>query len=309
MMDILFLGTGASVPSRDRGLPCVAVRSGPEVVLFDCGEGTQRQLMVSPFSLMKVSAVLVTHLHGDHFYGLPGLMQTMGLMGRKEPLTVCGPEGFSDALDMVNRVCGGEFDYKVDSRDLSPGDRVPIGNLEAEAFATVHGVPSLGYRLSEPPSRGKIDAQKAKGYGITGPEFSELEKGGTVRGIRLEDITGPPHPGLSVVYTGDTRPCRSIVEASKGADAIIHESTYSSAEAAMAEERFHSTAAEAARDALEAGCRYLFLVHLSGRFGKDTGPVENDARAVFGDNLRIPSDMCQYRLSRTGLTEIRRRSW
>lgn len=304
MFDLLFLGTGASVPSRDRALPCVAARRGPDIFLFDCGEGSQRQLMVSPFSFMKVRAVFVTHLHGDHFYGLPGLLQTMGLMGRKDPLLVCGPEGFSDALQKVIDVCEGTLEYELDSRDLEPGDELEVEGIKVTAFATDHGITSLGYRLTEPPSRGSIIPEKAKALGITGTEFSELEDGGTVRGATIADITGPERPGVSIVYTGDTRPCESIVEAAQGADAIIHEATYSSEDSRLAVDHMHSTAGEAAEDAKKAGCKNLFLVHVSNRY-RDKTVVREDAAEVFGEHVYLPSDMDQFRVTRGGIETIR----
>ena len=161
MFDYLFLGTGASVPSRDRALPCVAVRRGADIILFDCGEGSQRQLMVSRFSFMKIRGIFVTHLHGDHFYGLPGLLQTMGMSGRTDPLLVCGPEGFSEALRSCLEVCEGEIGYPLEMRDVGPGDRVGVAGMTVEVFATEHGIASQGYVLRDGPAR-KIDTAKAE---------------------------------------------------------------------------------------------------------------------------------------------------
>jgi Metal-dependent hydrolases of the beta-lactamase superfamily III len=206
MFDILFLGTGASVPSKERALPCVAVRRGPDIVMFDCGEGSQRQMMISPYSFMKIRAIFVTHMHGDHFYGLPGLLQTMGMMGRRDPLTVCGPAGFSDALKTCLGICEGDLEYELDSLDVSPGDVIPVKDMTVTVFATRHGIASQGYLLREPDVRGKIDAEKAKALGIDGKDFSVIEDGGEVNGVRLEDICAPTRKGTSVAYTGDTLP-------------------------------------------------------------------------------------------------------
>ena len=143
MLDLVFLGTGAAVPSRDRAMSSVALKNGPSVVLFDCAEGTQRQLMLSPVSFMKVDAIFVTHMHGDHMLGLPGLLQTMGFAGRDRPLTVCGPAGFRRSLEMLLGACEGDVEYDLDVRELSSGERVKVSGATVTAFATEHGTSSL----------------------------------------------------------------------------------------------------------------------------------------------------------------------
>lgn len=302
MFDILFLGTGASVPSRQKGLPCVAVRRGSDIVLFDCGEGSQRQLMISPFSFMKVRAIFITHQHGDHFYGLPGLLQTMGLMGRREPLLVCGPPGCSAALKVLLEVCEGDLEYELDARDVSPGDTVAVKDMTVSVFATDHGIPSQGYVLREPDARGRIDAKRAASLGIGGKDFSLLEAGETVNGVTLADVSDPPRRGLSVAYSGDTRVCQSEKEALAGVDALVHESTYMFRDSELAREHFHSTAADVAEMAAEIGVGHLFLVHVSNRY-KDTSPALGEARKSFRD-VRVPEDFEMFRLSRSGVREL-----
>ena len=298
MFDILFLGTGASTPSRDYALPAVMVRHGQDMVLLDCGEGTQRQIMVSPLSFMKISAIFVTHLHGDHFYGLPGLVQTMGMMGRKDPLVIRGPPGTAEAVDAILKICPGEIGFDLDVVDMAPGEQVPVGKLLVSSFATVHGVDSQGYLIKAPDVRGKIDADKARSLGISGKDFATLEAGGEVNGVRLSDICAPDKKGKVLAYTGDTRPCDSVREAVKGADVLIHEATYLKSQAEHAEEFFHSTAADAATIARDCGCRHLFLIHISNRY-KDRGECLKEAAEIF-PRTHVPNDLSMYRITAGG---------
>lgn len=302
MLDILFLGTGASVPSRDRALPCVAVRRGADIVLFDCGEGSQRQLMVSPYSFMKVRAVFVTHMHGDHFYGLPGLLQTMGMMGRDTKLIVRGPEGFADALRTSLALCEGDIDYELDIADMRPGDTQEVGDMRVTAFATEHGIPSQGYVLREPGSRGHINVRKAKKLGISGPDYSRLESGETVNGVRLEDVCSPPVPGRTLAYTGDTMKCRTLDDAVRGVDVLIHECTYMDRDRDLAKDHFHSTALSAAETARDAGAGALFLIHVSNRY-HDRTEVGKEAGSVF-ENSYVPEDLAHYRIERSGIRKV-----
>ena len=301
MFDYLFLGTGASVPSRDRALPCVAVRRGADIILFDCGEGSQRQLMVSRFSFMKIRGIFITHLHGDHFYGLPGLLQTMGMSGRTDPLIVCGPEGFSDALTSCLAVCEGEIGYPLEMRDVRPGERIEVAGMTVDVFATEHGIISQGYVLRDEPAR-KVDTAKAEAHGIKGDDFRRLEKGEEVNGVRMEDICLPPAPGFSVAYTGDTKKCQSVIDAVKGVDVLIHESTYLTSEEANAEAHSHSTAKQAAEVADEADVGTLVLIHVSNRY-KDLKPVLEEASAVF-PNVVVPRDFELYVTVKGGIKSI-----
>jgi len=297
MLDILFLGTGASIPSRDRAMPCVAVRCGSETVLFDCGEGSQRQLMISPFSFMKVKGIFITHMHGDHFLGLPGLLQTMGLSGRKEKLTVCGPDGMAGCLKAVLSACEGNIDYELEIIEIDHGDTIEFSGFTVSAFRTDHSVPSFGYKLSEKTSKGRFDGKKASELGLRpGPEYSRLQEGGTVGNVTAEMVMGPPRPGCILVYSGDTTPCAGLSEAADGADVLIHESTFSGAEHVLAAGHKHSTSVQAAETAEKCGCRSLFLIHISNRH-EDKGVIEKEAKAVF-ENTFVPNDMDLYRISK-----------
>lgn len=299
MFDLLFLGTGASVPAKDRALPCVAVRSGSDIVLFDCGEGSQRQLMCSRFSFMKISAIFITHLHGDHFFGLPGLLQTMGMSGRTDPLIVCGPQGFSDALKVSLGVCEGEIEYPLEVRDVAPGDIIEVNDLTVSVFRTEHGILSQGYVVREPDVRGKIDTAKARELGIKGKDFRALENGETVAGVTLQDISLPPTKGRSVAYTGDTVKLPEIAEAVKDVDVLIHEATFLKPQAENARLHFHCTAAEAAETAKEAGVGHLFLVHVSNRY-KDRSEVLAEASDIF-PGTTVPNDFDFFRMTKDGI--------
>ncbi|MCL2032803.1 MAG: ribonuclease Z [Methanomassiliicoccaceae archaeon] len=296
MLEILFLGTGASIPSRERAMPCVAVRCGTEIILFDCGEGTQRQMMISPLSFMKVKGIFITHMHGDHFLGLPGLLQTMGLSGRKDRLLVCGPEGLSAGLDAILSVCEGDIGYELEVRELSHGERMEFDGFTVSAFRTDHTAPSFGYKLSEKDAKGRFNKKKAMELGLSpGPDYSKLHAGETVRGVTPEMVIGPSRPGYSVVYSGDTVPCAELSDAAAGADILIHESTFSEKESKLASDHKHSTSVQAAETAERCGCGMLFLIHISNRYD-DKGIIEEEAKAVFGNSV-VPGDMDMYTVS------------
>jgi ribonuclease Z len=299
MLDILFLGTGASLPSRDRSPPCIALRGGSDIILFDCGEGSQRQMMISPFSFMKVTGIFITHLHGDHVFGLPGLLQTMGISGRKDPLIVCGPSGFKKALEMMLSVCEGQIDYPLDIRELEAGDVVGFKDLTVSCFSTMHNIPSLGYVLKEKDQKGKFDKDRAIGFGLKPSDYGKLQDGQEVNGITPDMVMGPPRPGLKVVYSGDTTSCDQSIDAAIGADLLIHESTYCESESALAAKHFHSTSKQAALIAKKAECKNLILVHISNRY-EDRKVVENEAREIFQDSY-IADDLQLYRLNKSGL--------
>ena len=303
MLGLTFLGTSAGVPSRDRTMSCVAVKQGKAVTLFDCAEGTQRQLMVSRLSFMKVGAIFISHLHGDHMLGLPGLLQTMGMSGRKDPLIVCGPEGLASALDSMMRACDGTLEYDCTVTELGDGDSVRLPSATVTAFATDHGVPSLGYVYREDDGPGRFDRARAVELGIRpGPDFTRLQNGEAVNGVEPSMVIGPPRKGMCIVYTGDTLPGGRVAEMSVGADVLIHESTYGPDEAELAPKYFHSTCMDAARTAAECGVRYLFLTHFSNRYD-DVSVLEAAAREVFPET-RAANDLDSYEISEKGLTQV-----
>ncbi|MDR0523243.1 MAG: ribonuclease Z [Candidatus Methanoplasma sp.] len=300
MLEILFLGTGASVPSRESAPSCIAVRCGREIALFDCGEGSQRQLMVSPFSFMKISCIFITHMHGDHVLGLPGLVQTMSMSGRSEPLTVCGPPGIRGFLDAVSDACEGRASYPLEIIEAEPGFEARFEGFSVSAFETDHGVRSLGFALREHPRRGRFDRARAVALGVRpGPDFSRLQNGESVGSVSPADVMGEPQPGLSVVYSGDTLPCDGVRSAAMGADVLIHEATYSARDAGLAASHGHSTAEQAAEIARGCGCGALLLTHVSNRYD-DRSEIEEEARRVFPES-RAARDMDLFAVSADGL--------
>jgi ribonuclease Z len=295
-MRFAFLGTGGSYPSRERMTQAFAVRRGSDIVLFDCGEGTQRQMMLSSFSFMQVKTICITHFHGDHVLGLPGLIQTMQLNDRKEPLDILIPKGTADHA----RACieFGPFKLKkFEARvhELADGETRPFPGYTITAAQLNHPVPTIGFRLDEGPRPGKFDPDKAKALGVDeGPLFSRLQDGHAVEGakgtVHPEDVMGPARPGASFCYLTDTAPTPRAVEISKGADA-----TADDALTEYANQYGHCAASQTASTAKDAGVRQLFLVHLSSRY-KEKDPIESQARAVF-PNSRVPSDLEELELT------------
>ena len=300
MPDILFLGTSAAVPSKTHATSCIAVRSGPDIILLDCGEGAQRQLMLSPFSFMKIRAILITHLHGDHVFGLPGLLQTMSLSNRSEKLVVMGPRGIRKALDAMMSVTEGETQYPVEVIEADSGETLDLNGIAVTTYQTDHGIASLGYVIRDRERPGRIDAEKARSLGIReGREMAVLKSGQEVRGVKPSQVVSGPIPGYVIAYSGDTRPCGTEDEAVAGADVLIHEATYMDGEASQAAEHYHSTARQAAEIARSAGVGNLILTHISNRY-EDRQALIDEARPVFG-NTFVADDMQLFELSSKGL--------
>jgi len=300
MLEVLFLGTGASVPSRNKATSCIAVRSGSDIVLMDCGEGSQRQMMVSPFSFMKIRAILITHLHGDHVFGLPGLLQTMSLSGRKDPVTVYGPPGIRACVDAFMKATEGETVYPLDIVEVSGGESFRVKDLTVSVFRTEHNITSVGFKVSEPDRPGKLDREKALSLGISdGPDMARLKNGESVNGVDPKDVLGPAIKGVSVAYTGDTIPCQSVIDGCMGSTALIHECTYMSEDTNLAAEHAHSTAIQAAEVAEKSGSKCLLLTHVSNRYD-DLGTVEAEARTVHPDTIAV-KDMQLYEVTSSGV--------
>ena len=296
-MKIVFLGTGGTYPSKWRNVSSIALQVGPDAVMFDCGEGTQRQLMHSRISFMRVRAIFITHLHADHFLGLAGLIQSMSLNGRTESLTVAGPDGTKETMRSVMGLGYFESHFDVDARDLQSGDVVEFNRFTVRCAEGRHTIPNLGYSLEERMRPGKFNVAEARRLGIPkGPMYRELQQGRDVKiaGRRVvpAQVLGPPRRGRKVTYTGDTRPCDDITVLAKDANVLIHDSTLDSSFADLAAEFGHSTAAEAAQTAKTAGVQKLFLTHISPRYD-DIGALEAEARGVF-DNATVAEDLDEY---------------
>jgi len=296
-MKIVFLGTGGTYPSKHRNVTSVAVQMPGEAVMFDCGEGTQRQLMHSPVSFMKIKRIFISHLHADHFLGVPGLVQSMSLNGREDTLHVYGPPG---TVSNVKAMLGlGHFKsgFEVLAEDLGPGAVLEFQSYIVRAVEAEHTVPTLAYSLEERERPGRFDLNRARALGIPeGPLFRKLQHGKpvTVKGRRIEpgDVLGPRRAGRKIVYSGDTKPTKRLVDLSRKADVLIHDCTLDSTHASLASEFGHSTAAEAARVAKEAGVGMLFLVHLSPRYDSHE-VLEQEAKGVFR-NSKVATDLLEH---------------
>jgi len=282
---LVFLGTGGSLPTPERNVSATALQRGSEILLFDCGEGTQRQFMASSASFMKVEKIFITHFHGDHFLGLPGMIQSMSFSGRSDPLSVFGPPGMIEivrtSVTMGHFGCG--FDIRV--RELRGGETAEFDGYEVQAVEVDHIVPALGYVLREKDRPGRFLPDRARELGVReGPLFRKLQRGESVRmgGSVIESgmVMGSPRLGMKIAFSGDTRPCEALIEAARGADLIVHEATIDSSLRSQAAEFGHSTAREAAEVAARAGAAALYLNHISNRY-EDASVLESEAREVF----------------------------
>jgi ribonuclease Z len=285
MIRLTFLGTAASRPTVGRNVSGIAVQRHGDLMLFDCGEGTQRQMMRFGTGF-GITSIFVTHLHADHFLGITGLLRTMALQGRTDSITIFGPPGSSRVLGQAVHLGIDRVSFPVEIRDTAPGEGLHEEEYRVEAFSVVHGTPAVGWMLVEEPRLGRFDVERARALGIPeGPLFGRLHRGETVevdgRVISPDELVGPARSGRRVVYTGDTRPCEGTVEAARGADVLIHEATFGKEELERAHDTFHSVAEGAAQVADAAGAECLYLTHLSARYADDASPLEEEARQIF----------------------------
>jgi len=285
-LSVFFAGTAGSVPTARRGLPAVLVRRGGERWLFDCGEGTQRQL-IRTIGLPDVECVFLTHLHADHWLGLPGMLKSFELRERDAPLALYGPRGTRDMLDSMRRVIG-RTRYPVTLKELRGGDEVRHDDCTITALEVRHRGPALGYAIVEDERPGRLDAELAQRLGVPfGPDLGRLQRGETVNGVSAEQVVGPARPGRKLVLSGDTAPCDIVRLAAHQADLLVHEATFLDEEAERARQTGHSTARQAAELAREAQVRMLALTHVSTRYAGHE--VRDEARATFA-STELPRD-------------------
>ena len=286
---LVLLGTSASRPTVERNVSSIAVVREGETMLFDCGEGTQRQMMRYGVSF-ALCDIFFTHFHADHVIGVIGLMRTMALQGRTDALRLWGPKGAARHLKRAEQFGVDRLTFAVEIRELDPGERLERKDYAVVPFAVEHGPgPAMGYALVEADRKGRFDPERARDLGIPeGPLWGKIHRGESVtldggRVIQPSELVGPRRPGRTVVITGDTRPCDNTMTAARGADLLVHEATFGDEEAERAVETGHSTAREAAIVAKRAECRKLLLSHFSARYSRDAGDLEAQARAEFND--------------------------
>jgi ribonuclease Z len=295
---VTLVGTSASVPTAARGTAATLISRGGERWLVDCGEGTQRQLLRSGLGLVDLDLLLITHLHGDHYLGLPGLLKTYGLRDRDRRLRIVGPRGLVRLLEVLRPVIGRTpFPLEVDEIDERYAGVAAAGDgYRLEHLPSRHTVPSLAFALVEDERPGAFDVAAARGLGVEpGPDFGVLQRGGEVvtapgRTVRPADVLGPPRAGRTVVVTGDTEPCAPVLEAARGAAVLVHEATFLEEDRDRARETRHSTAREAAALARAADVGLLVLTHLSTRHAPRE--VREEAELEFARVL-VPRDFDQ----------------
>jgi len=290
MMRLVVLGSGGSLPTRDT-LPAGFAFKYGGVFLFDCPEAAQVQLLKYGVGF-GISAIFLSHLHADHFLGLFGLTQSMGLMGRKDELKIFGPSGTKEFLSKIFSMPHLHPTFPVAIKDVSSGVFFKTPLFSVKAFPVKHNCPAIGFAVQE-PSKWNFDERKAKAAGIQGKLFSDLlaKKKITVDGktVKLEGVA-KEKPGRKIVFTGDSMPCPAIVKNAENADLLVHDSCFASSEAAAAKEKFHSTSHEAAETALKARVRRLLLSHISNRY-EDRSVVLRDAKAVFAESVLAKEGM------------------
>ncbi len=284
---VIFLGTAGSIPTPKRSLPAIVVQRKDELLIFDCGEGIQRQMIQAGIGFHRKTKVFITHLHGDHVLGLPGLLQTMSLLDRERKLEIYGPPGIEAFVNAIQQTVQFNLTFPLEISEVKDANVVcEEKEYEVRAVWADHVVPSLAYALIEKPRPGKFNPKKAKALGIPeGPLWSKLQQGSTVklpngRVVKSEEVVGPPRPGRKVVYSGDTRPTENISELAQNADLLIHDGTLDDELTDRAYEDGHSTASQAAETANKAKVKWLILTHISARY-KNPDVLVEQARKIF----------------------------
>lgn len=297
-MEITFLGTSSAVHSYERSHPSIALKAFGEVMLFDCGEGTQRQLIYARISPMKISNIFISHYHGDHVLGLPGLIQSMGFRGRETKLTLYGPKGINKIKDAICSLCFYKIDFPLEFVELGNETVIETEEYVIKSQEVNHNVPALAYSIEE-KKKPRFLRQKAIELGVpVGPDFGRLHNGEKVevngKIIKPEQVLGPDRKGIKITYSGDTEPCRELTEFAKDSTLLIHESTYFDEDKDKAELHGHSTNKDAARTARDSNSEKLILTHISTRYQNPKDMVK-EAKEIF-ENTRLAKDLMKIEL-------------
>jgi len=294
MLSLTFLGTSAARPTVERSVTSLVVSRDGETLMFDCGEGTQRQMMRYGVSF-SLAEIFFTHFHADHYLGVIGLVRTLALQGRTEPMCFYGPRGAKRVLGAAMNLGIERTTFPVEIREVKPGEVLRRKEYDLEVLRVDHGGGAVGYALREHDRLGRFDPERARELGIPeGPLWGRIHRGEPIeisdgRVISPAELVGPARPGRLVVLTGDTRPCGSVVTAAGGADLLVHDATFGDDEKDRALETQHSTAAEAAQVALAARAKRLVLTHFSARYSTSAGLLADEAKAVFR-NVTVAKD-------------------
>jgi ribonuclease Z len=299
-MQVIFLGTGGSIPTPQRGLSAIAIKRKNEVLLFDCGEGTQRQMIQAGVGFQKKTKIFITHLHGDHILGLPGLLQTMSLLDREKKLEIYGPHNIKAFVEAISQTVQFTLTFPVQVIEREEGLVCEEREYRVYAAQSNHMTPGLAYALTEKPRPGRFHPEKAKALGVPeGPLWSKLQRGSSIKLlggkiVKPEMVLGAPLPGRKIAYTGDTMPSKNLVKLAEHADLLIHEATFDDELMERAGEDGHSTPSQAAETAKEAGAKRLILTHISARYS-DASWLLAQARKVFS-NTDLAEDFLKIEL-------------
>ena len=299
-MEIIFLGTSSAVHSKERNHPSIALKAFGDVMLFDCGEGTQRQILFTKVSPMKISKIFITHYHGDHILGLPGLLQSMSLHGRESKLTVYGPHGLNGVKNAIYSLGYCAIDFPVEFVEIDSGIVEETDEYVITAQRVRHNVPTLAYSIEE-KKKPRFLREKAIELGVpVGPDFGRLHNGEEVevngKIIKPEQVLGEPRKGIKITYSGDTRPCEEIISLAQDSTILIHESTFINKDNTNAEEHAHSTSIDAAYTAKYSNSKELIRTHISTRYGEEYANIMlEEAREIF-ENTRIAKDLMEIEL-------------
>jgi ribonuclease Z len=298
---VIFLGTAGSVPTPKRSLPSILIQRKGEQIMFDCGEGVQRQMIQAKAGFHRKMKIFITHMHGDHVLGLPGLLQTMALLDRERKLEIYGPSGIRRFIEAIRETVQFVLTFPVEIEEIEEAGVVcDEEEYTVQAVWANHVIPSFAYALVEKSRPGKFYPEKAKALGVLeGPSWSRLQHGHRVklpdgRVVKPEQVVGPPRPGRKIVYTGDTRPFKGFVKFAAGADLLIHDATLDDDLAERAEEDGHSTSSQAAENAKKARVKRLVLTHISARYD-DTSLLLEQAQKIF-KNTQVAEDFMRIEI-------------